>query len=66
MNIQHCLIWELMLNKFEVGHHTIEASKKYFLFKTWKHVCSEYSNQIAQEILSKLQEPWWSGKVGLA
>ena len=33
MNMQHCLIHELMLYKFELGHNTIEVTKSIFHVK---------------------------------
>ena len=31
--MQHCLIWELMLYKFNLGHNTMEATKNIFCGK---------------------------------
>ena len=33
LNVQHCLIQELMLYKFELGHNAAEATKKQLLFE---------------------------------
>ena len=27
MNLQHSLIWEIILNEFELGHNTVEETK---------------------------------------
>ena len=33
MSMQHCLIWELMLYEFKLGHNAIEAAKIIFCMK---------------------------------
>ena len=39
------------------------SNHKSFLWKKWRCSWSQYSNQIVQEILFRLHEPWWSGKI---
>ena len=61
MNIQCSLIKNLMLYKFESGYNATEATKN--MSKKWRHSWSQYSNQMVQEILLRLQVTQWSSKV---
>ena len=53
MNVQHSLIWELKLYQFKVGHNVTEATKSICCVKG---AVTQYSNQMVQEILLRLQE----------
>ena len=50
-----------MLCEFELGHDTVESTKKIFVAKGESAI--HYSNEMIQEILLELQEPQQSGKV---
>ena len=61
MNMQHSLIWELILYKYELGYNATKTSKNICNAKDEGTV--DYNNQMIQEILLTLQEPQYSSKV---
>ena len=59
INVQHSLIWEFMLSKFEY-----RSNQKHLLYERWRYNWSLYSNQMVQEILPlEWQELQWPGKI---
>ena len=62
MNVQHSLIWELILYEFKLGHNTTEVTKNTYCMKGEGPVDYNSSNQMVSKILLRLQEPQQSGK----
>ena len=71
MNVQHSLIWKLMLYEFKLGHNAMEISKKHLLCESWRHstvtrwfkeFCSGCKNLDDQARSSRL-ETWFWGHV---
>ena len=57
MNVQHCLVQELVLYEFELGHNTKEANKTFVMQKEKEQLIKvQWTNQMVREILLWLQE----------
>ena len=48
MNVKYCLIFELKLYKFELGHNIVKVTPKHLLCERWRRSWSQYSNQMIQ------------------